>query len=119
MLRRELFLLAGRWCHPDRGLFREERDRMLARNGNRKTKTLCDLARRLVPVLLHIMQTGEEFDRERFLADRFRNGLRRRRELTQSQSSRGVGDGPDRNRDMSHELRVSIVVRSSSGWKRL
>lgn len=73
MLRRELFLLAGRWCHPDRGLFREERDRMLARNGNRKTKALCALARRLVPVLLHIMQTGEAFDRERFLADRFRN----------------------------------------------
>jgi transposase len=60
MLRRQLFLLAGRWCQPG-GLYRPEYEAMRAR-GIPGTKAVCSLARRLVPLLLRLMQTGELFD---------------------------------------------------------
>lgn len=71
MLRRQLFLLAGRWCHP-RGLYREDYLRMIERNGRCRKKAVAALARKLVPVLFQIMKTGEPFDRELFLANRHR-----------------------------------------------
>jgi transposase len=69
-LRRQLFLLAGRWCHKDRGLYRTYYESMLWRNGGCKTKAVCAVARKLVPLLLHVAQSGEPFDRERWLATR-------------------------------------------------
>lgn len=69
MLRRQLFLVAGRWCGP-RGLYREDYQRMLERNGLRRTKAVAALARKLVPVLFRVMKTGEPFDLERFLQNR-------------------------------------------------
>jgi hypothetical protein len=74
MLRRELYLLAGRWVHPTRGLYLAQYEAMLARNGHRKTKAVCAIARKLVPMLLAVAQSGEPFDRERWLADRRRPG---------------------------------------------
>ncbi len=71
MLRRQLFLLAGRWCHP-RGLYRDDYLRMLERNGKCRTKAVAALARKLTPVLFRVMTTGEPFDRELFLANRRR-----------------------------------------------
>ena len=71
MLRRQLFLLAGRWCGP-RGFYRDDYQRMLERNGNLRIKAVCAHARRLVPLLLHVMQTGEPFDRERWQRNRSR-----------------------------------------------
>jgi transposase len=71
MLRRQLFLLAGRWCLT-RGLYHEDYVALKARNGDRGTKTVCTLARKLVPMLLRVMQSGEPFDRERWLANRRR-----------------------------------------------
>ena len=71
MLRRQLFLLAGRWCLT-RGLYRQDYLALKARNGDRGTKTVCTLARKLVPMLLRVMQSGEPFDRERWLANRRR-----------------------------------------------
>ena len=70
MLRRQLFLIAGRWCGP-RGLYREDYQRMLERNGRRRTKAVAAIARKLVPVLFRVMKTGEPFDRERFLRNRY------------------------------------------------
>ena len=72
VLRRELYLLAGRWVHPTRGLYRAQYEAMLARNGNKKTKAVCAIARKLVPMLLAVAQAGEPFDRDRWLADRRR-----------------------------------------------
>jgi transposase len=72
MLRRELYLLAGRWVHPTRGLYRRQYEAMLARNGGKRTKAVCAIARKLVPMLLAVAQSGEPFDRERWLADRRR-----------------------------------------------
>jgi transposase len=72
MLRRELYLLAGRWVHPTRGLYRTQYEAMLARNGNKKTKAVCAIARKLVPMLLTVAQVGDAFDRNRWLADRRR-----------------------------------------------
>jgi hypothetical protein len=69
-LRRQLFLLAGRWCHAGRGLYRPYYDAMLLRNGGCKTKALCAIARKLVPLILRVAQTQEPFDRERWLAER-------------------------------------------------
>lgn len=69
MLRRQLFLLAGRWCQP-KGLYRADYERMLERNGNQRVKAVCAQARRLVPLLLHVMQSGEPFDLERWQANR-------------------------------------------------
>ena len=68
MLRRQLFLLAGRWCQP-RGLYRPAYEAMRAR-GMPGTKAVCSLARKLVPLLLRIMQTGEPFDAARWRAHR-------------------------------------------------
>ncbi len=70
MLRRQLFLLAGRWCQP-RGLYRPEYEAMRAR-GVPGTKAVCSLARKLVPLLLRIMQTGEPFDEGRWQGNRRR-----------------------------------------------
>lgn len=64
MLRRQLFLLAGRWCQP-RGLYRPEYEVLRAR-GVPGTKAVCSLARKLVPLLLRVMQTGESFDEGRW-----------------------------------------------------
>jgi transposase len=71
MLRRQLFLLAGRWCLK-RGLYHEDYVALKARNGGAGTKAVCTLARKLVPLLLKVMQSGEPFDRERWLANRRR-----------------------------------------------
>jgi transposase len=71
MLRRQLFLLAGRWCQP-RGLYREHYLALKARNGNLRTHAICTVARKLVPMLLRIMQTGESFDLHRWQANRRR-----------------------------------------------
>jgi transposase len=68
MLRRQLFLLAGRWCQP-RGLYRAEYEAMLAR-GVPRTKAVCTLARKLVPVLLCVMQTGAAFEAARWRGNR-------------------------------------------------
>jgi transposase len=69
-LRRQLFLLAGRWCRSGRGLYRPYYTAMLQRNGGCKTKALCAVARKLVPLLLHVAQTKEPFDRLRWVSDR-------------------------------------------------
>ncbi len=66
-LRRQLFLLARRWCQK-RGLYREQYLALRARNGGKKTSAMCAVARKLVPMLLHIMQTGEAFDTESWCA---------------------------------------------------
>jgi transposase len=72
-LRRQLFLLAGRWVVRTRaGLYRPYYDAMLARNGGHKTKALAAVARKLVPLVLRVAQTEEPFDRERWLAHRHR-----------------------------------------------
>ncbi len=60
-LRRQLFLLAGRWCQQ-RGLYRAQYLALVARNGGSRTSAICAVARKLVPLLLHIMQSGEAFD---------------------------------------------------------
>jgi transposase len=69
MLRRQLYLLAGRWCLP-RGLYRPDYLALCARNGGHRTKAVCSIARKLVPLLWRVMQSGEPFDRERWLAQR-------------------------------------------------
>ncbi len=61
LLRRQLFLLAGRWC-SGRGLYRADYLALKARNGGSKTSAMCAIARRLVPLLLHVLRTGEPFD---------------------------------------------------------
>ncbi len=67
LLRRQLFLLAGRWCLK-RGLYRAQYEALLARNGGARVSAMCAIARKLVPMLLHIMQTGEAFDEARWRA---------------------------------------------------
>lgn len=69
ILRRQLFLLAGRWCQP-RGLYRQHYLALKARNGNRGTHAVCSIARKLVPMLLKVMQSGEPFDLGRWQANR-------------------------------------------------
>jgi len=71
MLRRQLFLLAGRWCQR-RGLYRTYYEDLLARNGGLKTKAVCAVARKLVPLLLAVLQREQPFDRERWEAARHR-----------------------------------------------
>jgi hypothetical protein len=66
LLRRELFLLAGRWCQR-RGLARPLYEAMRTR-GLSKTAAVCAVARKLVPVVLHILKTGVAFDEARWLA---------------------------------------------------
>ena len=68
LLRRQLFLLAGRWCLK-RGLYRGYYEALLAR-GKPKTSAVCAVARKLVPMLLHVMQTGEPFDLARWQQNR-------------------------------------------------
>ena len=60
-LRQQLYLLAGRWCKRS-GLFRPRYDAMLARNGGKRTKALVGLSRALVPLIWHVLKTGEPFD---------------------------------------------------------
>lgn len=67
LLRRQLFLLAGRWCSK-RGLYREQYLALCARNGNKKVSAMCAIARKLVPMLLHVVQTAEPFDEARWKA---------------------------------------------------
>jgi len=67
-LRRQLFLLAGRWCHQ-RGLYRAEYEALRAR-GSSGTKAVCTLARKLVPMLLVLMQSKTPFDEARWRANR-------------------------------------------------
>jgi transposase len=71
LLRRQLFLLSGRWCQK-RGLYRAQYEALLARNGGCRVSAVCAVARKLVPMLLHIMQTGESFDEKRW---RLEHGL--------------------------------------------
>lgn len=68
LLRRQLFLLAGRWCQT-KGLYRPYYEALLAR-GKSKTSAVCAVARKLVPMLLRVMQTAEPFDVERWRANR-------------------------------------------------
>ena len=70
MLRRQLFLLAGRWVKQRGGLYRGYYEALLTRNGGCKTKAVCAVARKLVPLLLALAQRQETFDRERWLAAR-------------------------------------------------
>jgi hypothetical protein len=65
LLRRQLFLLAARWCSK-RGLYREQYLAMCERNGGRKIIAMCAIARKLVPMLLHIVQSAEPFDEARW-----------------------------------------------------
>jgi hypothetical protein len=65
LLRRQLFLLAARWCQK-RGLYRAQYEALVARNGGAKISAMCAIARKLVPMLLHVMQTGEAFDEARW-----------------------------------------------------
>ena len=67
-LRRQLFLLAGRWCQQD-GLYRADYEALLAR-GSTRTKAVCSIARKLVPLLLAVMRSGEAFDVDRWHANR-------------------------------------------------
>jgi transposase len=69
MLRRQLYLLAGRWS-SSRGLLREEYLAMVQRNGQLKTKAVCAMARKLVPVLFEVMKSGQAFDAERYLRNK-------------------------------------------------
>ncbi|NUO63873.1 MAG: IS110 family transposase [Gemmatimonadaceae bacterium] len=69
LLRRQLYLLAGRWCQR-RGIYRAYYEALVARNGGHKTKAVCAVARKLVPMLLAVMQSGEPFDRARWEAAR-------------------------------------------------
>ncbi|HEU4589249.1 MAG TPA: IS110 family transposase [Gemmatimonadales bacterium] len=63
-LRRQLFLLAGRWCQR-RGLYRAQYLAYRAR-GQSQTEAICAVARKLVPMLLQIAQTGQLFDLARW-----------------------------------------------------
>jgi transposase len=71
LLRKQLFLLAARWCKT-RGLFRAPFERMVARNGGSKIKAIAALARKLAPVVLEIARTGQPFDLERWQRERRR-----------------------------------------------
>lgn len=66
-LRRQLFLLAGRWCQ-EQGPMRGYYEAMLTRNGGCRTKAVCAVARKMVPMLLKLMQTGQAFDLARWTA---------------------------------------------------
>jgi transposase len=71
-LRRQLFLLGGRWVHSGRGLYRPYYDALVARNGGCKTKAVCAVARKLVPMILAVAQSQQPFDKERWLRSRHR-----------------------------------------------
>lgn len=68
-LRRQLYMLAARWCTP-RGLYRPQYEAMKARNGGKGRKAIVAIARKMVPMLLHVMQSGEAFDASTWLAAR-------------------------------------------------
>jgi transposase len=70
LLRRQLFLLAGRWVTP-RGLYRQDYLALKAR-GFVRTKAVCTLARRLVPILFAVVKSGRDFDKALFLSNRRR-----------------------------------------------
>jgi len=72
LLRRQLFLLAGRWCQQQ-GLYRGHYRAMLER-GKSKTNAVCAIARKLVPMLLRVMQTAQPFDEARWQAGRRTHG---------------------------------------------
>jgi transposase len=74
LLRRQLYLLAGRWALP-RGLYRANYQ-ALRTKGFQRTKAVCALARRLVPVLFAVVQRGRAFDCALFEANRRRPELR-------------------------------------------
>lgn len=65
LLRRQLYLLAGRWCKP-KGLYHAPYLALAGRNGGSKISAICAMARRLVPLVLHVMQTAEPFDLARW-----------------------------------------------------
>lgn len=69
LLRKQLFLLATRWC-KQRGLFRPFYEQMIARNGGSKTKALAALARKLVPLILEVAQSQRDFDLDRWDRER-------------------------------------------------
>ena len=75
LLRRQLFLLAGRWCRTT-GLYRPYYEALLGR-GKPKTSAVCAVARKLVPMLLRVMQTAEPFDLERWQSNRHSDGAPR------------------------------------------
>jgi hypothetical protein len=59
------------WCGPlvyEPGPLPGEYLVLRARNGGAKTSAMCAIARKLVPLLLHIMQTGDAFDEMRWRA---------------------------------------------------
>lgn len=60
MLRRQLFLLAGRWCQS-RGLYRSEYLRLRAA-GRSGTESCVILARRLVPILFALLRDKTPFE---------------------------------------------------------
>jgi transposase len=68
LLRRQLFLLAGRWCQT-RGLYREQY-LALQQCGQSKTAAVCAIARKLVPLLFMVMRTGEPFGLARWRRNR-------------------------------------------------
>ena len=68
LLRRQLYLLAGRWVTP-RGLYRQDY-LALKKRGFVQTKAVCTLARRLVPILFAVVKSGKPFDKEIFLGNR-------------------------------------------------
>lgn len=68
MLRRQLYLLAGRWCLA-RGLYADDYQALLAR-GYSGTKAVATLARKLVPLVFAVLQRGEAFDEARWRANR-------------------------------------------------
>ena len=77
-LRRQLFLLGGRWVHSKRGLYRPYYDALVSRNGGCKTKAVCAVARKLVPMILAVAQSQEPFDKERWLRSRHRQSAAER-----------------------------------------
>jgi transposase len=68
-LRRQLFLIALNWCRES-GLLRDQYVAIVARNGGLKKKAVCAIARKLVPLVLHIAQSGEPFDEAKWRAGR-------------------------------------------------
>jgi hypothetical protein len=47
---------------------------MVKRNGGRKVSAVCAIARRLVPLLLHVAQSGEAWNEAKWRRDRHAAG---------------------------------------------